>query len=61
MDLLLSTEGRINRKQVWLGFVILIVFGTIISLVSTFLSTAMGTLSKWNGLALPLVLIFPAV
>ncbi|MEM9330991.1 MAG: DUF805 domain-containing protein [Pseudomonadota bacterium] len=53
MELFFSTEGSIKRKQFWIGFVILIIIGLLVSIIS-------AAISEWISALFSLILLFPA-
>jgi uncharacterized membrane protein YhaH (DUF805 family) len=53
MELFFSTEGRIKRTQFWIGFIVLIVIGIFVSIIS-------AAISEWISALFSLILLFPA-
>ncbi|MCW5722601.1 MAG: DUF805 domain-containing protein [Devosia sp.] len=60
ISLLTTTEGRIGRKQWWLGVLALIIISIAISIVLGIVSFGNATFMAWAAVLINLVLIWPS-
>lgn len=58
--LLTTTDGRISRKQWWLGVLVLVVISLVVSIVLGILLGANPTLMAWVAVLINIALIWPS-
>lgn len=61
MNLLFGTAGKIGRGRFWIGFLILVAVGFLVSLLVTGIVLVLGGVGQWIGLGLLLLLLYPAI
>jgi uncharacterized membrane protein YhaH (DUF805 family) len=60
ISLLTTTEGRIGRKQWWIGIAAMIVVGIVASIVASIISFGNATVAAWLAVLINLALIWPS-
>jgi uncharacterized membrane protein YhaH (DUF805 family) len=58
--LMMTTDGRIGRKQWWIGIAVLVVISIAASIVFGIVSLGNGTVMAWLAVALNFALIWPS-
>ena len=60
VSLLTTTEGRIGRKQWWIGVLVLIAAGIVASIILSIISMGNLTIMAWGGFLISLALLWPS-
>ena len=60
VSLLTTTEGRIGRKQWWIGVLVLIAAGIVASIILSIISMGNLTIMAWGSFLISLALLWPS-
>lgn len=60
VSLMTTTDGRIGRKQWWMGLLIIIAVAIVVSIILAIISGGNVAIMAWGGFIVSLVLLWPS-